>query len=63
MSDMLNDGDKLYRPFREDDYYYLQVDKNGEVTVYSECCACTMSDETARELYKVLHEFYGKGDE
>lgn len=42
--------------FTDEDYYSVEVTDRG-VTVYSECCADTMSDETARKLRDAISEY------
>lgn len=45
-------GDTYFSP----DRYYTWGLKDGELTVYSECCADTLHPESLRKLYRALKE-------
>jgi len=51
---------RLFTDEVERETYEVEI-VDGKVTVYSECCCDTMSDETAHALYAELHKMYGDG--
>jgi len=43
--------------FNDEKYYSYEI-KDGELTIYSECCADTMSLDVMRKLYGELKDVF-----